>query len=332
MVRVDSAQCALLARCLDGLDVRPDAFVLPAISEAGRFREANLWFALVAICQATRTLQGTIDGVWVRGWDYMVGAARRALVSDPGYFATANLVNLTADDLRALFSDDGVPAHSSLDRIGERLAQWHEAADRLLADYGGDVMNLYEAADRRVVGPGGILDRLSAFDAYSDPVQKKSFLLIMFCVQSGAWGIVDLDSLKVAIDYHVMRIAFRSGMVMVDDPSLEARLKEREPVSADEDNAVRSAIRDACDLLVKGSRHDVFAVDNILWMIGRNCCFYDYDPICGNHRCWRQKECSLLKGIDYDCPGLCLFDGTCRGSRDDAYRAYWETQLHTTYY
>ncbi len=332
MITVDPLQCKKLAQCLNRMRVLPDEFVRQANDPEIRRREANLWFFLVAICQSTRTLQGTIDGQWYRGWDYMVHAARRVMAQDPDYFMASHLAHVDGVTLRSLFSDDGVPEHSTLDRVEERVMQWHDAAQVLLAFYDGDVMSLYEAGGRSLRGENGILARLAACKAYSDPVEKKSFLFTMFAHKCGAWQVHDLACLKVAIDYHIMRIALRSGMIQVQDAELARRLKEREPVSAEEDNLVRNAVRDACDLLIEHSQHSVFDVDNILWMIGRNCCFYEYDPICGTHPCWRQKECSLLKGIAYGCPSLCVFDGVCLGSRKPAYRAYWETNLYTHFY
>ena len=332
MLSVDHAQCARLARRLDTVAVRPEEFVLQAKTEAEKQREANLWFFLVAICQATRTLQGEIDGRWVRGWDYMVRAARQAMRVEPDYFTAPRLLHATGDTLQALFSDKGVPQSSTLDRIAERLAQWQDASQLLLRRYGRDVMNLYHAAGHRLQGEDGILARLAEFQAYSDPVEKKSFLLVMFAQRSGAWQVQDIENLKVAIDYHIMRIALRSGMVLVQDADLQARIKAKQPVTAGQDNQIREAVREACDLLVQQSQHSVFEVDNILWMMGRNCCFYDYEPICGAHSCWRQEQCTFIRSIDYACPNLCLFDGLCLGSRDQAYRSYWETTIYTQYY
>lgn len=332
MISVQPAQCDRLARCLDPLAVRPDEFVVTAASPGERRREANLMFFLVAICQATRTLQGTVDGRWVRGWDYMIATARRAMAADPSFWTAERLQHIAPEALQAVFSDDGLPERSTLDRIDERVALLHDAAGVLLQDYGGDVMRLYEAAECRLEGPQGILARLAACQAYSDPVAKKSFLLVMFAVRSGAWQVEDLERLKVAVDYHIMRIALRSGMVEVQDPALARRLRNREVVSAEVDNAVREAVREACDRLVAASGQQVFDVDNILWMIGRNCCHYDHDPICGDNACWRMEACSLLQGIAYDCPGRCPLDGVCLGSRHADYRALWETTLYTHYY
>lgn len=332
MISVAEDQCARLAERLAQVQVRPDELLLPATTPEERHREANLWFFLVAICQATRTLQGVIEGQWVRGWDYMVRAARRALRSDPECFTAKRLVHITPAALRSLFSDDGLAEHSTLDRIEERVSQWRDASRLLIERYEGDVMGLYEAARHRLRGEGGILARLAECQAYSDPVQKKSFLFIMFATQCGAWQIEDLHNLHVAVDYHIMRVALRSGMVRIHDDVLSHRLRSREVVSADEDNLIREAVREACDLLVRHSGQSVFDVDHVLWSMGRNCCFYDYEPICGEHRCWRQGQCTFVRTIAYPCPGLCLFDGVCLASRDVVYRTFWETNLYTHFY
>ena len=332
MITIDDERCRRVAERLDRVEVRANEFAVRVTTpEEGR-REANLLFFLVGICQSTRTLQGTIDGQWYRGWDYMVRAARRALAVDPEAFTAARLVGITTRELQAIFSDAGDPETSTLDRLEERVAQWHDAAYVLLAKYDGDVMMLYQAAERRLEGAGGILARLAECHAYRDPVCKKSFLLTMFLVQSGAWEVQDLENLRVAIDYHIMRIALRSGIVRVQDPGLAARLRERIPVTEVEDNAIREGVREACHRVVGASRQTVFAVDHILWMMGRNCCFYDHDPICGPKACTRQDACTLVRRLDYDCPGRCLLDGVCLGSREAAYRAYWETNLYTDYY
>ncbi len=332
MITVDERRAVMIGRALQALRVQPEKFVVPAETPNERRREANLWFFLVGICQSTRTLQGVLGGRWLRGWDYMAAAARRAVAREPETFTAVQLAEMTAERLRGLFADSGDPDTSTLDRVDERVGQLRQASGILLEHYDGDVMTLYEAADRRLSGPGGILERLGACEAYSDPIRKKSFLLVMFNTRCGAWRVRDLENLKVAVDYHIMRIALRSGMVRVTDPVVARRLKAREAQSEETDNNIREAVRQACDIVVASSGHSVFDVDNILWLIGRNCCFYDYEPICGDNACTRREACSLLRGIAYDCPGHCPLDGACKGSRDAAYRAFWETTLYTTYY
>ena len=332
MLHVDEERCRLLGQRLREVRVWPEEFIVRPTGEARKHREANLLFYLVAICQNTKTLQGAIDGKWYRGWDYMVQAARRAITLGQYAFHADQVREMTGVDLRRIFSDDLNPDHSTIDRVEERVWLIRDCGDVLVQKYDGDVWALYEAAHGRLRGDGGILERMSEFVAYSDPVEKKSFLFLMYAIKTGLWKIADPENLKVAIDYHVMRIALRAGMVEVDDRELERRLKGRRTVTAETDNAVRAIVRDACDRLIQYSGHSVFDVDNILWMMGRNCCFYDHDPICGDNPCFKEDRCTFIRSIEYQCSGKCLFDGLCRGSREEEYECFWETKLYTHYY
>ncbi len=330
-IEVDEAVCEKLGQRLGDVQVLPQKFLPMAWTEEERRREANFRFYLVAFCQHTKSLQGTIEGEWCRGWDYLERACRRAMAEAPDCFSAESMSRITGQELRRILSDDSDPAHSTLDRVEERVRQLRDCGQHLSAQYDGDVMNLYRQADGYLHGAPGILKLMSEFQAYSDPIQKKSFLFLMFVSQAGVWEIKDLENLKVAVDYHIMRIALRSGMVRVGS-TLERVLKEREEVDAATDIEVRGAVQTACDLLVQHSGHSVFEVDNILWMMGRNCCFYDHEPLCGPNACIKEDGCTFIRSIVYDCPGKCLFDGVCWGSLDEGYRQFWETNLYTEYY
>ena len=335
MIEVDEGICEKLGRKLKDVQVLPHKFLAEdsraTWTEEARRREANFRFYLVAFCQHTKSLQGTIAGEWRRGWDYLERACRRAMACHPDYFSAENMSRITGQELHRILSDDFDPAHSTLDRVEERVTQLRDCGQRLAAQYDGDVMNLYRQAGGYLHGRRGILELMSEFKAYSDPIQKKSFLFLMFVSQAGIWEIKDLENLKVAVDYHIMRIALRSGMVRVGG-ALERALKERQEVDAAMDTQVRGAVQRVCDLLVRHSGHSVFEVDNILWMMGRNCCFYEHEPICGGNACFKQDQCTFIRSIIYDCPGKCLFDGVCLGSLDEEYRKFWETNLYTEYY
>jgi hypothetical protein len=331
MIEVDEGICETLGQKLRDVQVLPQKFGQTAWTEEERRREANFRFYLVAFCQHTKSLEGIIKEEWYRGWDYLERACRRAMAEDAEYFSAENMSHITGQELRRILSDDFDPAHSTLDRVEERVGQLRDCGQRLLAHYDGDVMNLYCQAGGYLHGDPGILALMSEFRAYSDPIQKKSFLFLMFVSQAGLWEIKDLENLKVAIDYHIMRIALRSGMVRVEG-TLERVLKERREVDAATDNQVRGAVQEACDLLLRHSGHSVFEVDNILWMMGRNCCFYDHEPNCGRSACFKKDKCTFIRSIVYNCPGKCLFDGACLGSLNEEYRKFWETNLYTEYY
>jgi len=329
---VNEEQCGNLARCLRVLQVRPDPYLKRPANQVERYREGNYWFYITAICQSTRTFEGTIDGRWLRGWDYLVEASRRR-VED---FTAERMQAYRAEDLMSLLSDDLDAGHSPIDRVEERLGQLHDCARRLLEDYGGEAMGVYERCAGRLAGEGGLLALLPEFAAYSDPLQKKSVLLAGMLHESGVWPLQDAENLKVPVDYHAMRVALRSGMVEVRHAALARDLREQKPVSDQLNQAVREAVSAACDVVVRESGLSVFAFDKLVWHLGRSCCFYDHEPICGPGRsakaCFKRSKCTFIQATTYSCPNVCVFDGVCRGSRDQAYRSYWETNVHTSYY
>jgi len=331
-LRVDEEQCQNLAHRLRLLQVHPDPYLKRPASESERHQEANYWFYITAICQSTRTFEGTIDGRRLRGWDYLLQASQRRMAE----FTAECMQAYKAGDLLSLLSDDFNPDHSSIDRVQERLGQLHDCARRLLRDYDGEAMGVYERSAGRLAGEGGLLALLAEFAAYADPLQKKSLLLTSMLHESGVWPLQDAHNLRVAMDYHVMRVALRSGAVEVRDTVLACNLRGRRPVSDALDQAVRMAVSAACDVMVQESRLSVFALDKLLWHLGRSCCFYDHDPICGagqaNESCFKRHKCTFIQATTYLCPNVCVFDGVCKGSRDVAYRSYWETNVYTAYY
>ncbi len=331
-IQKNPEQCRDLAHCLDRLTVRPDPYLKRPADDSERRQEANFWFYITAICQSTRTFEGTVDGQWVRGWDYLVRCSRRRYED----FQAQRMRTYSANDLRSLLSDDFDPDHSPIDRVAERLGQLHDCARRLLCSYGGQAMGIFEQAEGRLLGAGGLLELLSEFAAYADPLHKKSVLLAGMLHEVGIWPLRDAHNLKVAMDYHAMRVALRTGMVEVVDAALAGHLRERRPVSDDLNQMVRATVSAACDLMIRESGLSVFAFEKFIWHLGRSCCFYEHDPICGPGRteepCFKRDTCSFLAATSYACPDVCVFDGVCKGSRDRDYAAYWETNIYTTAY
>ena len=80
---------------LRSLQVRPDPYLKRPANDDERRPEANYWFYVTAICQSTRTFEGTIAGRWLRGWDYLVVATRRRLED----FTAERMLSYTAEDL-----------------------------------------------------------------------------------------------------------------------------------------------------------------------------------------------------------------------------------------
>jgi len=333
-VRVNARKCRELGVRLKPVRVLSDPNIRRVTGSDEKRSEAEFWFYVIAICQATKTLQGYIDGKWLRGGDYLLAASRRRFDSDQDFFTARRMRSIREDELKALLSDDGDADRSTIDRVAERVGSLRDCARVLLRRFNGEIVRIYNVSEGYLIRKDGkgLINLLKNFRAYSDPVEKKSFLLLLYLNESGIWKIKDLENLKIAVDYHIMRIALRSGIVNVVNDALASRLFRRNRVKESEDYEVRRAVREACSLLSKHSGHNVFEIDTMLWNMGRSCCFYEHDPICNATICQKRDRCSFIKATDYSCLGKCIFDGVCLGSREDRYRRLWETNIYTEYY
>lgn len=292
---------------------------------------ALFWLVATGICQQTRTLDGTIGGRRLRGSDYLFAALLQHLARHPDRWTPPALTTWTLTELQGAVSDDGNPPTSTLDRLAERLRLLRGIGKHIASEHADGPMSIWSGCDRRVET---LLGRLAAMEAYVDPVAKKSHLLLMFLHECGLWPLADPENLEIAIDYHVMRVALRTGIVEVEDPELRRRLTCQDPVTEAEDTAIRLAVREACRTILAGVPElSRFRLDNLLWMIGRNCCFYEHPPVCTEPgACWKLKGCSYVAFLGYPCDLSCPLSGICRGATDEDHRALRETRFDTHYY
>ena len=94
-----------------------------------------------------------------------------------------------------------------------RATLWRDLAAGLLEHYGGAGGELIAAADGWLGGEGGLLARLEAFEAYSDPLAKKAQLYAKICERRGWFEALDPEAWDVSADSVLMRVALRSGLV-----------------------------------------------------------------------------------------------------------------------
>jgi hypothetical protein len=109
------------------------------------------------------------------------------------------------------------------------------------------------AAGGRLGGPGGLLARLAEYEAYSDPLRKKSFLFAKICERRGWLAVEDPEHWEVCADNVLMRLALRSGLVRLG--------------SLDE---VRAATLDALKRVGEGAGLAPPLLDDLLWELGRD--------------------------------------------------------------
>jgi hypothetical protein len=178
-------------------------------------------------------------------WEVALAEASR----QSGLLTAARLAEVSPDDVSAIFDVDGETV-ADPDR---RAKLWRDLAQRLVRDYGGSAGDLLSASHGRLGGDSGLLTRLTAFEAYSDPLQKKSFLFAKICERRGWLGVSDPESWQVCADNVLMRLALRSGLV--------------EPGTAHE---VRAATRAALKRVAEEAGVAPPVLDDLLWERGRD--------------------------------------------------------------
>lgn len=294
-------------------------------------RLADFFFFNSALLFDFYGLETELDGQYVKGSDLFFAFAKRKVGQDPEFFSAARLADLGVSEYQALYALDGNPAHTLINRAEERAAILRDLAQGLLRDYGGSSLALLAACEHRLHTPqgDGLLDRLAKFIGYADPHFKKAFVLLKALVGLNLWHADDGEHLFIPVDYHLIRMALRTGIVTVTDPGLAEQLHTRSPASQADDWEIREVVKRAYKALEEGSGIDVFVLDEVFWTIGRSCCHYARPPRCTS---CDFTDCSVMKSFDYACPGRCPLATTCLGARHEQYRTFFEPRLVTTYY
>lgn len=167
----------------------------------------------------------------------------------PGLLSAGSLAAVGTRELATIFTVE----NDAVSAPGERARLWRDAAEVLNDDYSGSVEELIESAEGTLEGPGGLLGRLAAIEAYSDPLRKKSFLVAKVWERRGWLTVADPQSWEVCADNVLMRLALRSGLV-----------ERSESV-----DAVRAATRDALREVADLAELSPPLLDDLLWERGR---------------------------------------------------------------
>ena len=187
--------------------------------------------------------EGPYDGsalLWALG----LRAERRA----PGALIARSLLGVPAEAIAAVFRAGQDTLHDP-----ERRAKlWDDLAKGMLKDYGGQAEALIEASGGALGGQGGVLFRLSQFDAFADPLRKKAFLVAKIWERRGWLEVSDPENWEVSSDNVLMRLALRSGLVEQGD--------------VDE---VRETTREAFKQVAEEAGISPPVLDDLLWEKGR---------------------------------------------------------------
>jgi hypothetical protein len=178
-------------------------------------------------------------------WAVALDAARR----EPGLLTARSLRDVDAEGAAELFRIEGDTV-ADPERRADLL---RDLALGLERDHDGEARALLEAARDSLGGDVGLLALLARYDAYSDPLAKKSFLFAKICERRGWLHVRDPERWEVCADNVLMRLALRSGLVA--------------PGPLDE---VRGATRAAFKAVSERSGVSPPVLDDLLWELGRD--------------------------------------------------------------
>jgi hypothetical protein len=295
----------------------------------------NFYLLLVAICHQTSplgkpSLEGSIGERHLRGWDYLSAKLEANARTKPGILAPSFWLSITSENVRELFRDEA---------LGDRLSDPAGRAS-LIRDLGHKMLQhswrwadqLYEAAHGSVAtGPHNLVELLSDFRAYDDPVHKKSFLFLALMNNAGLWVYNDIDKLGAPVDYHEVRGHLRIGTVQIQDLDLYKRLVGGHEVTKEEDISIRQAVHSALMFIsdYSGLRNPS-QLHYLFWNVFRSCCTRESPhcdscpPTCSLPE--RYVPLAMFPGGARHCP----FSGVCRSANQEP--KLLEHKVETDYY
>jgi len=329
VIEVNEHQCFKLAEMIKEIRIGYEKTLTKPLLESQE-NALRLFFYYMAINYDTRGISGYVNGRYYRGSEYLYHVMRRQIEANPQAFNADAMVSLTLESFKNWF---GGPEFCEVRRPEERITLLRNAAEVLLRRYEGNVSNLLEESQGFIEGERGLKRRLSEIKAFDDPLAKKTMVLLLFLHYEGLFRIRDPENVTVGIDYHLQRIALRSGIVEVVDDRLERKLKLRRFVSNEAHHKIRKVCLGAYMLIGQRLKWCMIDVDQLFWQIGRNCCLYTHPPFCGERVC-ENKFCTLVENSNYQCGGggKCPLDGACKASLDNRYVRFFEPKVITYYY
>lgn len=271
------------------------------------------------------------DGTYLKGTNVFFHLAKHAPEIRPDFWSAAALAAMSDDEYRAAFSLERDEARPTMPRMDERIAILRDAAEGLLRHWNGATSQLLAMHPYLKQPDGdGLLEVVRrTFKGYDDPLYKKQFVFLKALDVTERWGPQDPENVQMPVDYHVIRLALRNGIVTVNDPTLADALRGNQSCSAEDEAALRTAIMTAYDEMIRSAGLSVYFVDEVFWLIGRSCCHYARPPRCTT---CDFSDCSVQPAFGYACPGQCPLAGACLGAGNEQYRSMLEPNVVTTYY
>lgn len=221
-------------------------------------------------------LYGMIGGKRTKGSDLLWKACKRALDRDEIVFEPARLAEIKPGELATIFSDDNGPI--PFPDFEERYKMTREYGRWFSENYMGITPPLTPSAIVRRANNSSLgLDSFLAMMMHvhgfnEDMLHKRQLLLAMVLANRPERFLIinDPDRWDPIVDYHLMRVSLRLGLVV---PTVVEKwsLEERKWVSASIESDIRTKVKHAAEKLILLSGRPMSFVDEKLWMARKYC-------------------------------------------------------------
>lgn len=247
----------------------------------------------------TAPMYGTIDGRHLKGSDFVWVALRRYLARNPAIYNMERQASMPDSQIFDVFSDDA--GQCPLPMFETHCRLWRAYAKDML-DLNFTPKKILEAcrADKNPVHH--LLKFLSGVSGYKeDPLAKKASLLAVILANRPerflghpadvAWPV---NTFPPIVDYHIQRSALRVGLVKIEDPNLESKIRQRRILAEEEEAKIRNTVYEAMLRLEEESGKGIDALDWFFFQNRRRCPEMT-DPDCPN--CEIQSVCARRKDL-----------------------------------
>lgn len=290
MIYIDYDQLSRVANVIRTINIPVNEFTNPDFFPPDNYDEedvARFFFFTVAIDHRTGTydnrFEGYVDGKYMHGSDLLYHLAVKRFIDDPDTFSPKYLSRITGDEIASWFLVDE-PSRKIISDPNIRAYLLRDAAKKLIKLYSGKVSNIIAESKGFIYTRDGtgFIDRLKVFLAYSDPVEKKGFLLTKFLDRRRLMNIRDPENINLPIDNHLMRIAIRLGIVKPMEETKIFFIKRNLEVDKELDMVFRLVAKRAYRLLSVKAGVNPFILDDFLWTLGRERCQFN-NPLCDSN-------------------------------------------------
>jgi hypothetical protein len=277
VAHVNVDRCRQVAKAIAAMDVpapREDVPKLPF----SRDEEANFWFLLAAICHQTSpaglpALEGELAGVHRRGWDYLVHAFLKAATNDRGLLSPKRWEQIDEHAITEVFGN-------LLSSPKTRAALITDLGKGLATLNWTTINNAHAYCDGYLTNhTPSLLNFLSRFKAFSDPVEKKSVFFLALMQNTQNWKYADEELLPPPVDYHEVRGHLRIGTVKLTNHEVETQIRRGDCVLPSDDISLRLVVKEAIQLIAERVGHSPNALHYLFWNLFRTYCVRD-TPLC----------------------------------------------------